>query len=59
MNEIDRGTKLGHYYGEVPLGGVEVTFNYYDIWIPGKWVTIVDKLNKPILLSDVKVYGSK
>ena len=61
MNEIDGETKLGEYDGEVPLGAELIISNENDndVWIPGKWVTIVDKTNKPILLSEVKVYGSK
>ena len=57
MNE-DQGEKLADYYGTVPLGAY-VEFINYDFMFLGNWVTIVDQSKKPILLSEIRVYGSK
>ena len=57
MNE-DQGEKLADYYGTVPLGA-SVEFINYDFLFLGNWVTIVDQSKKPIVLSEIRVYGSK
>ena len=53
-----QGEKLGQYYGDVPLG-VSIEFIKPGALLPGSWVTILDQTKKPIVLSEVRVYGSK
>ena len=53
-----QGELLGDYPGEVPLG-VAIDFTHSEDYLPGRWVTIVDQSRKPIILSDIRVYGSK
>ena len=53
-----QGELLGDYPGEVPLG-VAIDFTHVEDYLPGRWVTIVDQSRKPIILSDIRVYGSK
>ena len=52
-----QGEKLDDYYGGVPLG-MSVDFIKYEALLPGRWVTIVDQSKKPIILSEIRVYGS-
>ena len=53
-----QGFKLGQYYGGVPLG-VSIDFIDNENLLPGKWVTIIDQSKKPIVLSEIRVFGSK
>ena len=53
-----QGELLGDYPGEVPLG-VAIDFTHSEDYLPGRWVTIVDQSRKPIILADIRVYGSK
>ena len=58
MNE-SQGELLGEYPGEFPLG-VSIDFTHLDEdFLPGRWVIIVDESKKPIILSDIRVHGSK
>ena len=53
-----QGELLGEYPGEFP-SGVSIDFTHLEDFLPGRWVTIVDESKKPIILSDIRVYGSK
>ena len=37
---------------------MSVDFIKYEALLPGRWVTIVDQSKKPIVLSEIRVYGS-
>ena len=53
-----QGEKLGQYYGGIPLG-VSIEFINPGALLSGRWVTILDQTKKPIVLSEVRVYGRK
>ena len=53
-----QGEKLGKYHGWVQPG-VSVVFIKPEALLPGRWVTILDLTKKPIVLSEVRVYGRK
>ena len=37
---------------------MSIDFIKYEALLPGRWVTIVDQSKKPIILSEIRVYGS-
>ena len=57
------GEKLGEYPSTCPLGIVCVIKTETPLANPqpiiGKWVTIVDESNQPIVLSEIRVFGCK
>ena len=69
LNEIESGaTILGKYHKTCPLGSVCVIKRepnpaqpprWWDGFLLGHWVTIVDESNQPIVLSEIRVFGCK
>ena len=69
LNQLERrATILGKYHKTCPLGSVCVIKRepnpaqpprWWDGFLLGHWVTIVDESNQPIVLSEIRVFGCK